>query len=320
MTTRTIPRFRFLWVPICLTLLASSVFADRLDLESGEILIGQILSENEHSITIDSAALGVVTVNLAGATIVRDEIVVSQETVSSIEATEPASESRNNWLRRTVPRSITGSLDIGLDMSNSDVKVRSYMFEAGLRWKVEENEVQTRHYYEYLSIDGNRATDTYENSVRWIRTLSPRWILLSQGNWLRDEGKGIDYRVDVLSVAGYYFVKSEKITLLGGIGPAYEWERWDRLGEEGSETFNIAAYELFRYRFTPQLTFEQIFLGYVSPSHAHDRRHHVEASLRQMLTPSMSIGLKYSLDYDNTPPPGYPKDQDRLTATIGYDF
>lgn len=308
------------------TLLAAASRAETLRLASGEVLIGRIVERTEATITFESNALGRLSVPAVSVTIVAgaDEAPAPPSTPSQAAvpaAPEPAAPPMS-WMRKklALPAAFSGSIELGADVLTTDVKMRDYIVEASFGWKDGKNEYQTYHAYEKVTVDGTQVTDTHDEGVRWIRHLHPRWMWLSQADWRHDASQGIDYRVDLVGVPAFYFFKSERFRLLGGVGPSYEWRQWDVPGAPLVDQFNVAAYEVMNFGLTSSLSLRQTFLGYVKPGSTDDYRYVFDVSLRHQLSAGLSLILSYNQRHESNPPPGGVEKQERFMTKLGYQF
>lgn len=309
-----------------MALSALPLSAADLLMPNGERLKGEVVERTAGTILFQSDSFGLVTVPAEG-------VVVTEGTPSAPAATSgsipvprgnpaPTDTPSSGWLRGwlNLPPRFEATLSLGLDLLRSEVDVDNYTAQLDTKWVGERNEFQTYHQYQYGNVEGTRTDDEYENAARWIRHLGDDWIFLSQANWLSDRVKSIDYEVNVVAVPAYYLIRSDRTTLLGGLGAGHRWERFDVAGEDVESHFNVIAYQLFRRKFTDRLSFEQTFLGYLNPGNSDDRSFVFEATLQQMLTRLLSINLKYSHEFDHTPAPGVDETKARTMLMMGYHF
>ncbi len=310
-------------------LVTAAAHGDTLRLQSGEVLIGTIVSRTPTEITFDSKALGRISVPAAGVEIVGNApesagtAAAPAAAPSSTRGTgaAPAPETKP-WVRRILrlPDAFSGSIETGVDSLNADVRMRDYIVEASFGWKDEKNEVQTHSAYEKMTVDGFKVTDTHDESLRYIRRLGARWVWLSQADWRHDTNQGIAHRLDLIGIPGFYLVKNDRLRLLAGIGPSYEWRKWDLPGATVARRFNAAGYELFNVTLTPTLSFRQTFLGYVDPKETDETRYVFEAGLIQRLSAGLSLILTYNRRFESNPPPRAVENRERVLTKLGYEF
>ncbi len=323
------PRTRLARILGCIAivpLLAGSLAADTLRTPTGETLVGRVVEQTPTTIVFESKALGRITVAAAGVEVMRENAPAASAApaapVASGAAAAPPAEPSPSWVRKKLklPAAFTGGVEFGVEALNSVVKTRSYMFEANFGWKSGDNEFQTHDAYEDQVFNGQYAKHTYEHGVRWIRHLGPRWDWLSQADWRRDQAQGIDYRVDVVGVPAYNFFKTDRFSLLGGVGVNYEWRRWELPGAEAVARANVAGYEVIRYRITKTLSLRQTFLGYAVAHNTDEYRYQFFVGLRQQLSAGFSLNMSYDRRHESDPPPGTVADKDRFFTNIGYEF
>lgn len=312
--------------------------AETLRLPGGEVLIGRVVERTPTTIVFESRTLGRISVPAAGVEIVSDAGAPAQMTKAAAVAPSgaapgnvpppggPGGPPPESGLRRLwkLPEAFSASIDLGIDQMDTDVKARNYTAEVTMGWKTQKYEYQTYSSYEKVEILGINATNTRVHSGRAIRHINERWMWLSQLDWRHDETQGIAWRVDAVSLPAYYFIKSDRFSLLGGAGPAYEWRRWAASSAvpapKMEEQFNLAAYEVFRWKLTPALSFHQTFLGYVDPGDSDNHRSIFEANLRQRLPAGLSLMLHYEYRKESNPAPLAVETQKRFVTKLGYEF
>ncbi len=319
--------------------------AETLRLPGGEVLIGRIVERSATTIVFESKTLGRLSVPAAGVEVVPDK--EAPAPVTKTAATAPASGAApgsvpppggpggpppESGLRKLwkLPEAFSASIELGIDQMDTDVKARNYTGEVNLGWKTPKYEYQAYSSYEKVEILGVNATNTRVHSGRAIRHINPRWMWLSQLDWRHDESQSIAWRVDAVSMPAYYFIKNDRFSLLGGVGPAYEWRRWMAAPPTPAvpipptpkmeEQFNIAGYQVFRWKITPSLSFHQTFLGYIDPNDSGNHRTLVEANLRQRLPAGLSIMLHYEYRKESNPAPTAVEEQKRFVTKLGYEF
>ena len=327
-------RARLVLLALGIGLCANTARPDTLQLPTGEILKGRVVERSDTTILFDSNGLGRISVPAKGVEVSRDEPATAAKSPSRplvaesspMPATPPAPSAKpqppQSWVRQALrlPPQFTGMIDIGADVLNSDVNMRDYVVDAGFGWKNGKNEYATHHAYERMTVNGAKTTDTHDESLRWIRHIDPRWMFLSQADWRHDGNQGVQYRTDLIAVPGYYFFKYDRWSLLGGVGPSYEWSKWMTPGAKPMHRFNVAAYEVFRFQLTKTLALRQTFLGYDDPKDTADTRYVLDVNLRQRLGAGLSLILNYDRRHDSRPAPRSVTDQDRLTTKLGYEF
>lgn len=311
--------------------------AETLRLPGGEVLIGRVIERNATTIVFESKTLGRLSVPAAGVEVVPDGEATAPVTKTAAAAPSatpggapppggPGGPPPQSGLRKLwkLPEAFSAEIQLGIDKMDTDVKARNYTAEVTMGWKTPKYEYQTYSSYEKVEILGINATNTRVHSGRAIRHINERWMWLSQLDWRHDESQGIAWRVDAVSMPAYYFIKNDRFSLLGGAGPAYEWRRWapspvvPRPPME--EQFNVAGYQVFRWKILPALSFHQTFLGYVDPDDSSNHRTLVEANLRQRLPAGLSLMLHYEYRKESNPAPLAVETQKRFVTKIGYEF
>jgi hypothetical protein len=139
--------------------------------------------------------------------------------------------------------------------------------------------------------DNQKALATY------IRPLNKRWSLLGVAQWRRDAVLGLDYRAAIEGGIGYNLIETRRI--FAQIGTSIAGGREARSHTDvGEAVRDVGILQLFTYRLTPVLGFEEYVKGQLDTTENDDR--HVEASVTLLAQVSKAVGLKiyYTHQYD----------------------
>ncbi|MDR1305776.1 MAG: DUF481 domain-containing protein [Verrucomicrobiales bacterium] len=135
--------------------------------------------------------------------------------------------------------------------------------------------------------------------ANYRHNLADHWYWLANYSFLHDGVSGLDFRSTLGPGAGYYFIKSDAVTLLFEGGPAYVWER----NEGGPSTSSIRGRlaQEFNWQFTPTAKlFERCeFLDNLQSTDNWVGT--LEGGIETAITKTISLRLSGRYQYNNEP-------------------
>ena len=167
---------------------------------------------------------------------------------------------------------------------------------------------------------GIRTTtaQNYGASIQYNRLITDRFYFLAHADARQDKVADIKYRVTLSPGAGYYFIKNDRTTLSGEVGPGLVLEQFEhqkghryfvlRLGEKFTHKFNDKVRLVQDADYSPQI---DDFSNYVVNAQAT-----LEADLSAKLSATLTLGDTYR----NEAAPGRKQNDIRLLAGIKYKF
>jgi putative salt-induced outer membrane protein len=162
------------------------------------------------------------------------------------------------------------------------------------------------------------TAQNYGAFLQYNRLLSDRWYFLGRADGRQDKVADIKYRVTLSPGVGYYFIKKEKTTLTGEVGPGVVFEQFDggpsqtyftvRLAERFTHEFNERVRLVQQADFTPQVDdLDNYVFNFL-------------ATLSADLTKGLQANLTLSDTYRGEPAPGRKANDIRILAGLGYKF
>ncbi len=242
---------RKVWRIIVLSLLLISqpVPAERIELHTGEVLIGKVVASDQTQIIVDHPVLGRLTIpqSFVRRMVADDrpvtqgaaEALVETKTAEAATATDAATnapivEAGNQPAIVAADASATApgfweqwksTLDLGL--SGDEGSNRKTNIRAALRSQREVEDNRTRLGASYhLGTDRsrrNRQEVITSLGNDWLMPDSP-WFYFAQGQYQFDEFKDWRHRLSGEGGAGYEFINTDKMKLRGRSGPGASYE------------------------------------------------------------------------------------------------
>ncbi len=134
-----------------------------------------------------------------------------------------------------------------------------------------------------------------------------------------DEIAGVDYRVRISPLAGYYFIKQPKTTLSGEVGPSVVFEK---LKSESSESYlGFRVGEKFEHKLTDTTRIWQS-IEYIPKVEdwSEDYLINAEVGIDAAITKKTSLSLVCQDNFNSNPAPGRKENDFRMIAGIRYKF
>jgi hypothetical protein len=216
---------------------------------------------------------------------------------------------------------ISGSFSIGYDYSKaSEVSTVSGSFDTTyrapeFRWNV--------------TADINSTTDPDQGTIdRDSLGFTYQWLLQRQrfisGLSLleRNEGTGIDARLQLGAAFGKYFKQTSRSELSGMLGLALtrEWPTGSEDSQQSIEGIIGGNWRIFKFN-SPTVSMSSAALLFPSLTDSGRYRSNLNLSLRQELVKDFYLDLSFYHSYDNKPPDAGAENSDYgVTTSLGYSF
>jgi putative salt-induced outer membrane protein len=168
-----------------------------------------------------------------------------------------------------------------------------------------------------------KNTDYIRGFGQYNRLFTERLYGYFRADALHDDIANVVYRVTLSPGVGYYFIKEERMTLSGEVGPGYVFER---LHDEENGTYDNEDYatlrlsERFEYKISDRARFWQ-FAEYL-PAFEDFSNYtlNAEAGVEADLTTKLSLRLVAQDTYRSEPAPGRKQNDFKLLAGLNYKF
>lgn len=169
---------------------------------------------------------------------------------------------------------------------------------------------------------GEQRDETTASSVtaygQYNRLLTERFFGYARADVLHDDIARINYRITLSPGAGYYFIKNDKFTLNGEVGPGYVIEKFRNQDEEDYLTIRFA--ERFTWAITDTSRLWQSLT--FSPKIDEWEDHFIEAEIgiATKITTALDLRVVANYTHRSEPAAGRKKDDFKLMAGVGYTF
>lgn len=210
----------------------------------------------------------------------------------------------------------TAAVAAGITRGNSDTANVALTLNTERKWDSNEFFAGAAAYYG--ETDDETTTASANGFLQYNRLFSERFYGFGRVDALHDDIADIAYRVTLSAGAGYYLVKSEKVSLSVEAGPGYVWEQFHNQDDDNYATIR------FGQKFNWQITKNARLWESVDYSPRIDDWEDylltAEIGIGAKITEALELRVVASDTYRSQPAPGREENDFKLTAGIGYTF
>ena len=162
-----------------------------------------------------------------------------------------------------------------------------------------------------------KTADAMDAFGQYNRLATDRWYYGVRLDAMRDAIAGVDYRLTLAPLAGYYFIKNTNTFLSAEAGPALVYQKQGG-ASRGLATLRIG--EKFEHKFTATAKLWQSFE--ILPQLDRLNRFYINAELgaESALTPKLSLRTYIQDTYYHVPAAGRQHNDAKLVTALAYKF
>lgn len=236
-------------------------------------------------------------------------IVFSLATVAAFgQAAAPADAERSLWER-------SAAVGLTLTRGNSRTLVATANVLATKKW--DQNELGLGANGTYGEIEGDKSAESLQGFAQYNRLFTERAFGYLRLEALHDAIADVEYRLTFSPGAGYYFIKAERTTLRGELGPGFIYEK---LGGETKGYFTLRAAERFDHKLNDRARIWQSVEILPQVDNWNNFLINAEVGVEASLTERLSLRTYVQDTYDNEPAPGRKKNDVKLVSALAYKF
>jgi len=206
-------------------------------------------------------------------------------------------------------------LGVTLTRGNSETIMANANVVADKKW--DRNEVGLGASATYGENDDERSAANAGAFAQYNRLFSDRFYGYARADIRHDDIAKIDYRLTLSPGAGYYFVKNQKISLSGEVGPGIVFERLD--GDSRSY-WTLRMGEKFTWQINERSRFWQMLDFSPKVDAWDDYVVTAEAGIETDITQHLGLRLVAQDNYRSEPAPGREENDFILMAGLSYKF
>ncbi len=278
----------------------------RITLKNEDTLTGQIVSEEEDRVTIQTGPLGELTVEKAQVT--------ERKAVEVGFAGLPP----EKQIDFPPPGPWSGSIDLGYTVLRGNTTEDDFYAQASATYETKGFEDEITAKYNYATSEGATTTDRAMLSNQLNVNLGevPYAYLRNEVGF--DRVRDIGFYSENGVGGGLRLIRDDPPTLKLEAGVSHRFE--DRDDSEDESEFLARVAEIFRTRLNDRVTFEQRLALLPSLSDGGEFRSEASVTFEIDLGRNLALKLIGEQLYDSDPPPGIDRQDLRFISTLGYNF
>ena len=209
----------------------------------------------------------------------------------------------------------SAALGLTLTRGNSETLLFSGSILSEKKWDM--NEVRLGADATYGEDRDVKSSEAVHGFGQYNRLFTERAYGYLRLDALHDAVADVEYRVTISPGVGYYFVKNERTTLSGEVGPGYIFEK---LGSNTDEYATLRIAERFEHKFNDRVKLWQSVEFLPQVDDFSNYLVNSEIGIDTSLTDKLSLRV-FAIDtYDSEPAEGRDKNDLKLVTAIAYKF
>lgn len=209
----------------------------------------------------------------------------------------------------------SAALGASLTRGNSDTLTVNGTIDTLKKW--DKNELGAGASVTYGETDDKTTANNIGAYGQYNRLFTDQLFGYARLDFLKDELADLDYRFSLSPGLGYYFLKDDKFTLAGEVGPGYVWEK---LGGASDEYATLHLGERFTWEVNERARLWQS-LGY--DPQVDDFNNYLltaEIGFETDIVTNLSLRVVALDKFRNQPAPGRTQNDLQLITGIAYKF
>jgi putative salt-induced outer membrane protein YdiY len=211
---------------------------------------------------------------------------------------------------------VSAAIGLTLTSGNSDTLNVNGNVQATRKWGGK-NELNLGADVAYGESDGEKNVDSYGGYAQYNRLFTERIFAYARVQGLHDGIADLDYRITLSPGVGYYFIKNEKTSLRGEVGPGYVFE--SQAGEE-NDYMTIRFAERWDQKVNDHV---KLWQGVEYLPDVEDWSRYVvnfEIGVEIQITKHLSERTYFQDIYNSDPAPDRDNNDLKLVAALAYKF
>ena len=282
----------------------SYLFADEIYLKNGDRISGNINSETEESIVIETEAIGTITVNRTFV----DNIVRSGE----IEETSFVPEEDKLW---------QNDIAVGYSKASGNTQSNQFSLRSKANRKTDQDEFTLRGDVGYSSSNKKMDSQKWYGMSRYAFSFgeNKKWYNFYKLELDHDRFANIDYRIIPSIGIGYWFSDEPDWKAMTEVGLGLEHTEF-RDDTKDSDEIVLIPRTFFEKKLFGESRLSQDFTLYPSLSNMGELRLHSETKLTNPIDDKLSLSLSLIDDYNTNPPQDTKKNDIQIISALTYSF
>ncbi|MBM3822266.1 MAG: DUF481 domain-containing protein [Verrucomicrobia bacterium] len=162
-----------------------------------------------------------------------------------------------------------------------------------------------------------KNTEVFHAFTQFNRLFSDMVFGYLRADGLHDSIADVEYRFTLSPGAGYYFIKNDRMTLSGEVGPGFISEK---VGSTTKNYLSLRVAERFDYKINDRAKLWQSAEWLPQVDNLNNYIINAEIGVDTKITTNLSLRVTLNDTYDNEPAPGRKKNDLKLIAGVAYSF
>jgi len=328
------------WMAACILATAIAYGQELVTLQSedGQVIKGELIKQENGSITVKSSIFGEIVVPEAKVKLVKDEPTknthgdtVVPSVPPKVDQTDkdahPSKEETRAWLN--LPDGMTIHAGAGLGyLEGHDTDAENYSASLEVNYDTKRYQNQLIGKFQYGKANGALTSDNYLASARTYRYFGHpeinRYFSKLKFMHSADEIQLVDNQSEVLIGLGLDLHQSDWLTVKTSAGYVSEWEDFSAnpdygVTDPGFEHRNKAfLHEEIELKLGSKFSIQHDGYFMIEEHEEHEVR--LTTGLKYKLTNHLSLDLNHSYIFDNTSPIGVDEDTTQINLQLGYSL
>lgn len=279
------------------------VQADEIYLKNKDRVTGKIIEEDEHTLVIETQALGLVSV--------KKEFIEKVSLDEEIEVVETQDDGPLLWERRI-------SLGYNKTSGNTQNAQSSLMLLMHRKTTQDEFHISADSYYS----SSNKKNDAqqWNGMLRYAYSFwRNKWYNFYKLEGNHDRFANISYRIIPSVGLGYWFSDQDDWKAMFEVGAGLEYTNYRDATKDENEAVIIPRAFLEK-RLIHESKISQDISFFSSPDNASNVRLHSETALSSPLTDKLSLRFSFIDDYNSAPAQGVKKNDFKFISSLDFSF
>lgn len=209
----------------------------------------------------------------------------------------------------------SASLGLTLTRGNSETLMATANIQTEKKWA--QNEIRLGADATYGEDRDVKNAESVHGFAQYNRLFTERLFGYLRLDALHDAVADVEYRVTLSPGVGYYFIKNDRTTLSGEVGPGVVFEKQ---GDEEQTYMTIRFAERFDHKLNDRVRIWQSLEFLPQVDDFDNFILNAEAGIDTALTEKLSLKVFAVNTYDNQPAAGRDKNDLKLVTAVGYKF
>lgn len=296
---------KIMLIIIMLICIPTCLYAETLYLKTNDIITGKIINENDHALTINTEAMGEVSIDKSYI-----KKIISEEEQNSKNA------SKNEKMKITWAR----ELSLGYNTTGGNTQTSQFLGSLLIHRKTFDNEFHTKGSAFYSSSNNDMTAQQWNAMIRYAYSFGARkWYNFYKGEADHDRFINIDHRLIPSAGIGYWFSDTDTLKSMVELGLGMEYIHYcDDTQDKTTPILLPRAFFEVKFFGESRLTEDAIF--YPSLENEEEIRIHSETSLTNPINEHLLLKLQFIEDYNSEPGAKFEKHDYKFLSSLTIAF